>query len=162
MKLPILLPIFVAGANKRSKKKEGNRDVGERFIASGVNEQCLNQVPNSGGTFQATNQGSRGGIKLEDYPNLINCKHVVQAEPSCEEIRINYRSVAVESSRGCYFDSFRFGWIGTNGFDVTPPKCHCFGDGCNSSVTGIESLTGEEHGAERKFKCEYCPATFIR
>ena len=135
MKLSILLPILAAGENEQLKKKDDNRTVGERFVASEVNEQCLNQVPNLGGTFQASNQGSRGEIRLENYADYTNCKHVVQAEPSCEEIQINYRSVAVESSGGCYYDSFRFGWTGTNGFDVTPPRCDCFGDGCSSVIT---------------------------
>ena len=136
MKLSILLPILAAGQNKRlKKKKEGNRSVGERFVASDVTAQCLSQVPNSGGSFQVTNNGSRGEIRLENYTDNTTCKHVVQAEQSCTEIRINYRSVAVEEEEDCGYDSFRFGWTGTNGFDVTPSKCHCFGDGCSTLLT---------------------------
>ena len=132
MKISILLPILAIGENHRLKqKKQGNRSVGEQFVASDVNAQCSSQVSSLGGSFEVTNNGSRGEIRLENYTNSINCKHVVQAELSCAEIRIKYRSIAVEEEGNCGFDSFRFGWTGTNGFDVTPPKCSCFGDGCS-------------------------------
>ena len=142
MKLSNLLPILAAGENKRLKqKKEGNRGVGERFVASDFDEECSFQVPNLGGTFQASGNASSGTIRLENYPDNTNCKHVVQAVPSCAEIRINYRSVAVEQpdyvDGNCYFDNFGFGWTGANGFDVTPPRCYCFGDGCSTLLTGL-------------------------
>ena len=134
MKLSTLLPIL-AGANKGPKKKESDRNVGERFVAGDVNELCVNQIPQLGGSFKATNDGSHGEIRLDNYPDNANCKHVVQAEVTCEEIEIKYRSVAVENwlvDMGCDLDSFRFGWIGTSGFEFTPPTCNCFGDGCDS------------------------------
>ena len=130
MKFISLLPILTAG----NKKKDGDRSVDKPFIASEVTEECSNQVPRKGGSFEAINNGSFGEINLDRYSNNTDCKHVVQADESCEEIRIKYRSVAVESQDNCKWDSFRFGWVGTNGFEVTPPRCHCFGDGCDSSI----------------------------
>ena len=135
MKLSILLPILAAGQKKRLKKKEGDRSVGERFVASDVNEWCVHQVPHLGGSFQATSSTGTersGEIQLDNYPDDANCKHVVQAYPECTEIQINFRSVAVEGYHNCLFDSLRLGWVGNNGFQVTQPQCYCVGDGCDS------------------------------
>ena len=59
-------------------------------------------------------------------------------DSSCQEIKINYQSVAVESELECEFDNFRFGWPSPNGFEVTPPRCHCFGDGCQSTAIAYD------------------------
>ena len=120
---------MAAGANKRLKKKEGNRTV-ERFVASEVTSQCSDQVPSLGGYFDAINNGLSGTMILNNYSDNTNCKHVVQADSSCEEIQINYQSVAIEPHPLCEFDSFRFGWTRADGFDVTPGRCSCFGEGC--------------------------------
>ena len=48
--------------------------------------------------------------------------------------RLKYRSIAVEQDSSCYFDSFHFEWIGNDGESVTPERCDCFGDGCDSSL----------------------------
>ena len=133
MKLSILLPILAYGANKQPKKKEDNKSV-DRFVAGNVREQCLDQIPKLGGNFQTTNDGSSGEIRLENYPRRVNCKHVVQAAPSCGEIKIKYRSIAVEGEDDCSNDNFRFGWETATGFEVTEPKCSCFGDGCDSGL----------------------------
>ena len=133
MKISILLPILAAGASKRPKKNQDERNV-ERFVASQVTNQCLNQVPSLGGKFEATNTGISGAIVLTDYSDYTDCKHVVQADSSCQEIIVNYRSVAVEYGNRCVYDSFRFGWTGSNGFDVTPGRCSCFGDGCDFNL----------------------------
>ena len=94
MKLSTLLPILAAG--KPDKRKEEDRSV-ERFVASQVTNQCSDQVPSLGGDFDAINNGLSGTIILNNYFDNTNCKHVVQADSSCEEIRINYQSVAIEA-----------------------------------------------------------------
>ena len=133
-----ILPILAVSAKKRQKKKDGDRTVeGERFAASAYTRQCSNQVPSKDGIFTTTNNGFEGEIKLENYPNFVRCKHVVQADSSCEAIRVSYRSIAVEpEDDNCEFDSFRFGWAGADGWNVTPPRCSCFGDGCTNSGFG--------------------------
>ena len=129
MKLSITLPILTAGAKKN---KEGDRSV-DRFVTSEVTNQCSDQVPRRGGDFDTPNQGSYGAIILNDYPDGLDCKHVVQAESSCEEINIQYRSIGVELDSDCDYDSFRFSWTGAHGLTVTPGRCSCFGDGCYSN-----------------------------
>ena len=63
----------------------------------------------------------------------MKCMHVVVADSSCSQIEIQYRSVAVEPVSDCSYDSFGLGWSGPNGFDITPGRCGCFGDGCSGS-----------------------------
>ena len=135
MKLSTILPILSASAKKQEKSKESDRSV-ERFVASEVTDQCSDQVPQLGGTFETPNEGLHGAIILNDYRDHTNCMHVVQAASNCEEIKIQYRSVAVELD--CGFDSFRFGWAGANGVNVTPGRCSCFGDGCSSSFDYVD------------------------
>ena len=161
MKLTTLLPILAADAQKHRKKKE-NRSV-ERFIASEVTNQCSDQVPSLGGGFESINSGLSGEISLTDYPNHTNCKQVVQADSSCEQIRIQYRNVAVEDSHICELDSFRFGWTDNNGFQVTPARCSCFGDGCDGQF--LESYSYFYYTTER-YDLEYDqsllgPNTFV-
>ena len=145
MKLSTLLPILAAGAKKQQKEKnQGDRSV-ERFVASRVTTQCSAQVPSLGGTFDAPNDGFSGAIILNDYPNETECKHVVQADSSCSEIKIQYRSFAVEIDSDCVYDSFRFGWTGTNGFDVTPGRCGCFGDGCFGSFDYVDDYFEDDY-----------------
>ena len=127
MKFSILLPVLAAGASKQQKKeKEGNRNV-ERFVASEVTNQCSEQIPSLGGTFNTPNKGSSGAIILNDYRDLTYCKHVVQADNNCEQIKIEYRSVEVEIGITCQFDSFRFDLAGT----ITPGGCGFFGESWN-------------------------------
>ena len=141
MKLSIILPIL-AVSEPESNKNEDRSCMFGCFDGSEVTNLCSDQVPRpnayspQGGTFETSNNGLNGEIKLENYPNDVNCKHVVQADSTCEEIKIEYRSVAVEDgSNGCNSDVFRFGWPnGPKGFDVTPGRCGCFGDGCGTSL----------------------------
>ena len=141
MKLSIFLPILAAGASKRDKKQGGNRSLA--FVASEVTNPC-STISNLGGRFDASMMDpdrpqSSGAIDLWNYPNNFNCKHVVQADSTCQEIEISYRTIAVEKETTfCDYDSFRFGWAGANGFDVTPGRCSCFGAGCNSAFDGNE------------------------
>lgn len=130
-----ILPILAVNAKKRQKKKGGDRNTeGERFVASAYSKQCSRQIPSKNGVFETTNDGFRGSINLDNYPNFVRCQHVVQADSSCEAIRVTYRDIAVEpEEENCEFDSFRFGWAGASGWNVTPPRCHCFGDGCQNS-----------------------------
>ena len=130
MKLSIFLPILAAGANKRKKNNEGNRG----FVPRSVTNQCSDQVPSSGGYFDVTNNGLSGSIALNEYQDDTNCKHVVEADISCAEIRVQLRSVAVEPNRDCSYDHFRFGWTDwSTGWSVTEPRCNCYGDGCQKA-----------------------------
>ena len=119
---------MAAGKNKRSKRSHQEESLSE------VTEDCSDQAPRFGGSFQATNDGSRGEVRFEEYGNNQKCKHVVQAEPGCQEIQIKYRSVAVQGSSTCSNDNFRFGWEGTSGLELTPATCNCFGDGCDMKI----------------------------
>ena len=136
MKLSIILPILSAGANKQKENKDGNKSA-ERFVASEVTNNCSVEVPSKGGTFFAIGNGgfmSTGGfIKLDNYPSVINCKHVVRANPFCAEIQIQYQSVATEPD--CDYDFFRFEW----GETITPARCGCFGNGCRSKFKDQEN-----------------------
>ena len=129
------LPILAISAKKRKKYVErserGPFDT-NGFQTSSDYRQCSDQITAKGGIFETTNDGLHGQVKLENYPNHIKCNHVIQAAESCSAIRVSYQSIAVQDRYKCKFDQFRFGWPGPNGFNVTPPRCDCFGDGCSS------------------------------
>ena len=141
MKLPTFLPILAAVASQQQNQKEREIFIGW-FEPSEVANQCSEQVPELGGVFETSNEGSHGAIILNDYPANVNCKHVVEARSDCGEIKIQYRSVAVvdfladvhpvQSYYCRYSDFFRFGWPKPNSFHVTPASCGCFGDGCDT------------------------------
>lgn len=125
----LILPIFSVSEKKR---KHDERFITNGFLTSSYHRQCSDQVTAKGGSFGATNYGTHGEVRLENYPNHIKCHHKIVAEESCSAIRVSYQSIAVQDGYKCNFDSFRFGWSGSTGFKVTPPRCDCFGDGCNS------------------------------
>ena len=127
--LPLILCNFAVSAKER---KDGNRWTSDGFLTTSYHRKCSEQIPHKRGSFEATNYGNHGEVKLENYPNDIKCHHKVEADENCSAIRVSYRSIAVQDARRCYADFFRFGWPGSNGFQVTPPRCDCFGDGCNS------------------------------
>ena len=134
MKLSTFLPILAVAEKPKKEKKGGDRSV-ERFVPSEVTNLCSDQVPSLGGDFEAINNGLSGAISLNNYSDFTDCKHVIQADGSCEAIQIKYRSIAVEfGGETCRYDSFRFGWTGSDGFDVTPGRCNCFGDGCDTEL----------------------------
>ena len=126
MKLSFFLPILAAANEHQSEKTEGDR---ANYPLPRFPCTRQNRVD-----FEAINNGLSGAIILSYYHDRSFCRHVVQAESSCEEIQIKYRSIAVEPDRLCQLDSFRFGWTDTNGFNVTEPICNCYGDGCQSSI----------------------------
>ena len=103
-----------------------------------MTNQCSKQVPGLSGLsgmsfFHHDNRGPSGTIYLTGqygYPRNLNCKHVVQADSSCEEITIKYLNVAVAVSDNCGNDNFRFGWPEEDSFKVTERRCSCFGNGC--------------------------------
>ena len=99
-----------------------------------VTQQCADQVPKIGGSFEAFNSGLSGEIKLEDYPNHANCQHVVYADSSCKVIEIRHRSIAVEPEENCDNDSFRLGWTSPEGVEYGQPICYCYGNGCESNT----------------------------
>ena len=135
MKTLTTLPLYTASAiNKVSER--GYDGWGKVSDISQYSEDCSNLVPSKSGIFETTNLGTRGEITLDKYPLKIRCKHVVQADSSCSEIKISYRSIAVMSDYTydtCDYDGFRFGWTDdeTDDFTATPLRCNCFGDGCD-------------------------------
>ena len=133
MKLSTILPALVASAKKRENQKNGKKEVdGDRFVASAVTEECSSVIPNLGGIFEVTNNGRSGEVNLDNYPDRVQCQQVVQADSSCQAIKITYQSIAVEPHfyDDCANDGFRIGWTGTNELNVSPPVCNCYGDGC--------------------------------
>ena len=138
MKLSATLPIFVAG-------NKGDRGASEPFLASEVTVECSDQVRGYGGIFETTNNGSSGSLKLDKYRDNTDCKHVVQADRNCQTIRINYQSIMVEAATTCELDSFRFGWSGSTGFEVTPARCYCFEEGCDSATLFYDSQYGDQY-----------------
>ena len=135
MRTLTILPLLAAGAN--SKASERGYD-GWGFISdiSQYSAECSNQVTSKGGIFETTNLGTRGEITLDKYQPSTRCKHVVQADSSCSEIKISYRSIAVMAPYDydyCVYDGFRFSWTDndTGDLSVTPLRCNCFGDGCS-------------------------------
>ena len=148
MKLSTILPILAAAANKRQKKKDNDRKasqdrywVPDRFSASNFPDQCSSMIPDLGGIFETTNDGLSGQVNLDNYPNKVRCQHVVQANNSCEAIKITYRTIAVETDYdGCSWDEFRFGWPDNkNDLHYTPARCNCLGDGCepNNNILAL-------------------------
>ena len=65
----------------------------------------------------------RSEKKLPKFAHPITS---LQADGNCEEIRIDYNSIAVEEGSNCRYDSFRFDLGGT----LTPRRCSCYGEGC--------------------------------
>ena len=126
MRLSTILPLLVVYAKNRDLSDYGNNPYSTN---TRQHEECLVEIPDLGGSFETINNGSRGQVKLLNYPFGANCKHVVQADSNCSKIKINYRDVAVENhdSSTCFEASF---WFEANGSNVTPAQCHCFGDGC--------------------------------
>ena len=174
MKLSTVLPILAVSADEKKIKKayDGNAGV-ERFVASEYRDQCSDTIPGSRGmadawkhveaNFLTTNDGSRGTIRLENYPNNAHCKHVVQANSSCKKIVVTYRYVAVEGppsyqGRQCPADSFRFEWADADGFKVTPPLCDCYGAGCDYPAFldyPISPDYGAPYAADEEFMSSY-------
>ena len=138
MKLSTFLPILTAA----EKHKKDGKSV-DRVNFSAITNECTNQVASLGqGTFETTNDGFRGEINLDNYPDNVLCKHVVQANSRCSEIKIQYRKVNVEADRWSCWDKFRFGWDSVNGFEFAEPECGCFGESCQS--LGLPLITGPD------------------
>ena len=136
MRILTILPLLAAGTNKMNEAGERGYDGwGKISDISQYLEECLTQVPSKNGIFETANFGTSGEITLDDYKPRLRCKHVVQADSSCSEIKISYRSIAVMawSDETCKYDGFRFSWTDneTGVTSVTPLRCNCFGDGCN-------------------------------
>ena len=134
MKTWTILPILAAGANKKNER--GYEDWGKTSDISEYSEECLTQVPSKNGIFKTENFGTRGEIVLDEYSRGLRCKHDVQADSSCSEIKISYRSIAVMVPvflPDCTIDGFRLSWTDneTGDLSVTPLRCNCFGDGCD-------------------------------
>ena len=161
MKLSTVLPILAVSANKRRRNKDGDRRaVGELiapFVASNYPDQCSDQIPslrnvfNPQPSFETTNDGTHGEIRLEHYPIDAHCRHVVQAVNNCKKIVVKYRSFSVErdtyAANLCGRDAFGFEWADANGSNVTPPMCDCYGDGCKSNLDFDEGDYSEEYFA---------------
>ena len=103
---------------------------------NGSPQACSDQINRLGGTFTARNRGISGQVELEQYPNDVNCRHVVQTD--CSNIIISYVDIAVEvgfsynydtQSRypHCDYDNF---WFEVNGNRITDKNCYCHGEGC--------------------------------
>ena len=144
MKTFSVLPLLAVSA----ENKKNQNGVERGFLGDGTfssisdyTAACSNQLPSKGGIFEAPNYGKSGEITLDKYSIELRCKHVVQADDSCSEIKITYRDIAVQSDHysdlfghdKCNLDFFRFGW-GQN--ELTPPRCNCFGDGCSHEIMG--------------------------
>ena len=140
MRLLKILPILAVSADKKHQKKNGERNTETPFIAMDYSALCSERIPQFGGSFVVFNERTRGEILLDNYPNDMKCRHVVDAKSNCKEIEVRYRSVAVEPDVACEFDFFRLRWPGWNGLEMvdglagTPPMCDCAGDGCASSL----------------------------
>ena len=153
MKTLTILPILAAGANKKNENDERGYDGwGQTSDISQYSEECSQQVPSRNGIFETANYGTSGEITLDEYSHQLRCKHDVQADSSCSEIKISYRSIAVMMDYGfpmCAIDGFRFGWTDneTGDFSLTPLRCDCFGDGCDDDDFG-DYFLGEYDGID--------------
>ena len=150
MRISTILPTLAVAAKNGKNKKGGERKIDgeDRFVAAEVTDDCKTIL---GADFGWINVGSRGMIKILDYPDALKCKYVVQANSGCEAIKIKYRSVAIEGAwdESCEYDGFRFGWSqGTRGMHISPRRCNCFGDGCsdNSFENDFEYWTEYQQG----------------
>ena len=143
MKTLSILPLLAVGATNRNNQNGDERGFDGSGLVSNItdySEDCSDQVPNKGGIFETTNSGNRGELTLDKYSTKLRCKHVVQADDRCSEIKISYRNIAVNAYYNgvgeCTLDAFRFGW-GENGTEeLTPPRCNCFGEGCSHDIMG--------------------------
>ena len=136
MKLSTIFLALAASANRKSEndgEKSVNQDL---FDVDQITKQCSEIVTSLGGTFETSNNGFRGKINLDNYPTSITCKHVVQADNSCEAIKISYESILIEPALYdfCEFDGFRFGWTECANNLTTPARCNCFGGGCDDGA----------------------------
>ena len=91
--MKILLPVLAVSANKKNAKTKAPKTSGNRNLARSDTEQCSSQMPRmsnlrGNGRFETSNSGSSGWIKLENYPEDAYCKHVVQADQYCREIKV--------------------------------------------------------------------------
>ena len=128
-KVLLLLAIEAKGDDSSDGKT-----VSEPFVASDVTEICSEQIPDLGGIYahfdtSYLHSPNAGRIEIWHYPANVNCKQVVEAISSCEEIKVTLQSVAVQGRTDCRADSFRFAW----GETITPPRCHCV-TGCGYSL----------------------------
>ena len=164
MKFLALLLLLATSAKERQKKRFDDKTIG---LNDSYENLCVNQVTenvnlqaeiletgNLGidlpqGTFTTQVIGTDTGrlwgeVRLENYPNELNCHYVVNAGSDCKEIKINLRNVAVEKEASwnkCH-DHFQFSWIDSNGLSTsTPPRCTCYGDGCSETLMGVVDLS---------------------
>ena len=107
MKFLALLPVLATSAKERQKKSSDDKTIG---LNDSYENLCVNQVAgnvnlqaeiletsNSGidlpqGSFKTQVIGTDTGrlwgqVRLEDYPNQLNCHYVVNAGSDCKEIR---------------------------------------------------------------------------
>ena len=124
MKISIVLPIFVVNG-QRAAKKERKPSSEKKLRSSG---KCSTEIPKEGGSFVTTNNQYRGEIKLENQPLDVSCEHVIQAASDCEQIKIDYRNVALHCGAG----HFSFGWQEHGEYKHFGSQCDCWGDGCES------------------------------
>ena len=99
------------------------------FSLSDYPDWCAIQLEgvNMAGTWQG---GFSGQIMLSNEWGRANCNYVIEADSSCQGIRIKYQSVAIMTTPSCGSLHFGFAWESDNGFSSTPPRCHCFSEGC--------------------------------
>ena len=153
MKFSTILPFVTASPTKKANKNDDEKTLtDERSIipsALMMNHQdlCSNQILQ----FETTNDGQRGTIIVENYPDFVSCKEEIEVNPGCTEVNFTYTNVALPGSwnnhygwyhgdescklSGFWFASFR-GWSES---DSTPPRCHCYGDGCTDHNVEVSS-----------------------
>ena len=122
MKISIILPIFVVRSQKAARKDKKNSDE-KKLRSSG---DCSTDIPMKGGSFVSTNNRYRGEIKLENQPLDVTCEHVVQAASDCEQIRVEYRDVALHCDAG----HFSLSWQQNGEHHQSGQQCDCWGNGC--------------------------------
>ena len=128
-----LLPLLSVNAKEKSIKDA------ERWLEpSDFRKECsefISSFAGKRGTFEVTGGFTQSGqIKLENYGNTIKCKQVITANPNCDAVEINYRSVAVEGP----WDYAQFSFNGPSGMKLSPKIENCQGAGCQHEDFGGE------------------------
>jgi hypothetical protein len=139
--LGVILASAVAQKNLRKQKPKKQDRTGSHYMDQPPTEQCLSSGKHAvtgqldfgeeqgyGYSLSYQASGWSGYIDIQNYHDYMNCYIDIIADPTCEEIEINYTSAFLEKCSDCHCDTL---WISYNNENNRyENQCGCIGDAC--------------------------------